>query len=169
MREMCRTKRAYFHIIGRHQLRLSFSSFCPAVNKWHWYKSLCQEREGRLSWRRNRRSKFKAGLWEVMLFDPSLPGQLLSSLLHSGHAVSTKQGGYCTDVQALLGWSQVCVGKDASSLCDPHLRGLFINQSWTHRSVPTNNIQSGIKERKLFSLYCYTWKFLNSKCKDSNS
>lgn len=103
MREMCWTKGAYFNITVKNQPGMSFTSSCPAVSEWHWYKSLCQEREGRLNWRRNGRSKFKAGLWEVVLFDPSLPGQLLSISLHSGHAVSTKQGGYCTDVQALLG------------------------------------------------------------------
>lgn len=81
----------------------------------------------------------------MTLCDPSLPGQLLSSSLHSGHAVSPKQGGYCMDVQALMGRRQVCVGKDISSLCDQLLKALFI--------IPGLTDELEIKENKLFSLY----------------
>lgn len=88
----------------------------------------------------------------MVLFDPSLPGQLLSISLHSGHAVSTKQGGYCTDVQALLGSSQVCDGEDVSLLCDQHLKGLLLINPGLTDLFPLNNLEI---ESKLFALYYY--------------
>lgn len=99
--------------------------------------------EGRLSWMRTGRSKFKSGLWEVTLCDLSLPGHLWSFHSTVGMQSLQNKGRIVWTCSLLLGRRQVCVGKDVASMWDQHLKSLFINPRFPDKlTLPTNDWHS---------------------------
>lgn len=109
------------------------------------------EKVGTLNWRRTRRSKFKAGLWDVTLCDLSLPDQLKVFCSAAGMPCLPNKVGFVWTRSLCWDGAKVYVGNDALSLCDQHHKPPSITPGFT---APHHQLHSGITRRKRF---IYTW------------